>query len=147
MGGIVSGAGSMVSSGLTYLGGVIKKDSGSGKKTSHMEGFGSDSYHGSSGYQGGVYDPPGERALTQSDSLSGNHDKKWGAPSTTQASTSKALWGQSSKYDEWKPKKNADAKDGDSKQEKEKRTGKKKKAADSSSSSDSEDDKKLRKKK
>lgn len=28
VGGIVSGAGSMVSSGLTYLGGVIKKDSG-----------------------------------------------------------------------------------------------------------------------
>lgn len=52
MGGIVSGASSVVSSGLNYLG-IKKEGSHTGSKTggSHMMGFGSDSYNnGSSGY-------------------------------------------------------------------------------------------------
>lgn len=51
VGGIVSGASSVVSSGLNYLG--INKDKGPSKSGggSHMMGFGSDSYNnGSGGY-------------------------------------------------------------------------------------------------
>ena len=69
VGGIVSGAGSYMSSGLNYLG--IKKDNNSGNKHghgssggSHMMGFGSDSMPpgsgGGHGYGGSThYDPPG----------------------------------------------------------------------------------------
>lgn len=109
VGGIVSGASSVVSSGLNYLG--YKNDSNSkGIKPSGtaMMGFGSDSYNGG-GYSGGgyfgssstPYDPP----LSGSDSLTKGSDKKWGSSAGFGGEpVSKAVWGQSTKYDEWKPK-------------------------------------------
>lgn len=91
----MSGASSVVSSGLNYLG--YKNDSkGTKPSGTSMMGFGSDSYNGG-GYSGGYsgssstpYDPP----LSSSDTLSKGADKKWGASAGFGGEpVSKAVWG------------------------------------------------------
>lgn len=73
-----------------------------------MMGFGSDSYQSSNYGGGGMssnYDPPAGSRHSAADSLNKGTEKKWGSTAGFGGEpVNKAIYGQSSKYDEWKPK-------------------------------------------
>ncbi|CDW83750.1 UNKNOWN [Stylonychia lemnae] len=148
IGGMVSGAGSYVSSGLTYLG--IKKDNsqtpnkyGSTTGGSSMMGYGSESVAKTGGY----YDPPGGYQA-QDNVNKGAYDHKWGAQPTQQTQQEekiKPVWGQQNKQEELKPKDTKKeepvSKDEKEKKKKDKKTHKKKRKRSSSGSDSSDNDK------
>ena len=97
LGAVATGVGSVLSTGISYIGSFRPGQQAQPDNPSKMMGFGSDSYQGymGSGSSGGYssnYAPPGGQ---QSSLSSSNIEKKWGATSSPRQNDYKPMGGAS----------------------------------------------------